>query len=197
MKSDPVLLANGELYAPAPVKDGNTAMRAVVHMMLKHTADMLVTMVDIVAEEHGLNKDEMMETIIQHPKYKDMYVNPVIYDLGYLPARAAADGVGALKLDSAAAAAAPVAAAVASSAGSVTSDQSVKKGWSEETKRKAAEKRAATKAAKAAAAAMAPAAVEPDVEMDAAAAAVDAAPAAPKKRVFKIKPKMAAGSDAE
>jgi hypothetical protein len=59
--SEPVAnTASGEPYLKIPVKDSSTAMRACLHMMLKHTSDMFLTVVDIIAEKYKIDPDEMM-----------------------------------------------------------------------------------------------------------------------------------------
>ncbi len=84
-------MTNGETYTPVPITDGKTAMRACLHMILKHTADMFEGLVDVVAEKYKLDKEEMMNVIIDHPRFKEMSVDPVMLDLGYIldPAGAA------------------------------------------------------------------------------------------------------------
>ena len=153
VKGDPVVMtATGESYETPPVKDGKDAMRAVVHMMLKHTADMLITMVDIIADEYKLDREDMMKTVLDHPKYKDMYVNPVIYDLGYLPSRTVAAEAANASADPVTAATEQMATLELEATPSEASApaKKAKKGWSEEAKASAAAKRAAKKAAGAA-----------------------------------------------
>ena len=79
-------MANGESYEKerVPVTDAKTATRACLHMILKHTADMFVGIVEIVAEKYKIDPDEMMNVITSHPRYKDMIVDPVMLDLGYI-----------------------------------------------------------------------------------------------------------------
>lgn len=197
------LLSTGETFAPGAVTDGKSALRATMMMILKHTADMFVTIVDIVAETYELDKDEMMKAVQEHPRFTDMLVNPVLHDLAYLERPAEAAGAEA---ETPAAAAAPpveieeVPPALAEPA---APEAPVKKRRGpkpisemtpaelEEHKKKVAER----KEKKAAAAApppppepAAPAAAPPPEEPIAAAAEAAAA-APPKKRTFVIKPK--------
>jgi hypothetical protein len=88
--AETVRMADGNPYEPAPVKDGRAAMRACLHMILKHTADMFVGIVEIVAEKYKIDPDEMMHVITEHPRYKEMHVDPVMHDLGYIVNAAAA-----------------------------------------------------------------------------------------------------------
>jgi hypothetical protein len=88
--AETVRMADGNPYEPTPVKDGRAAMRACLHMILKHTADMFVGIVEIVAEKYKIDPDEMMHVITEHPRYKEMQVDPVMHDLGYIVNTAAA-----------------------------------------------------------------------------------------------------------
>ncbi len=181
LKSGGVEMSDGSLYVPNPIKDARGGMSAALHILLKHTADMFVTVVDIIAETHGLDKDEMMNVVREHPRFAEMFVSPVLHDLAYVERPAAA----------AAAAAVPEPLAdiedIAGKAPAPEEAAPKKRGWSEEAKASAAAKRAATKAAKAAAAAPPPAEPEPVPEPPA---------PQPKKVVFKIKPKAAAAAAA-
>lgn len=82
--AETVKMADGTPYVTVPVKDGGSAMRACLHMILKHTADMFVGIVEIVAEKYEIDPDEMMQVITEHPRYKEMHVDPVMHDLGYI-----------------------------------------------------------------------------------------------------------------
>ncbi len=82
--AETVKMADGTPYVTVPVKDGSSAMRACLHMILKHTADMFVGIVEIVAEKYKIDPDEMMQVITEHPRYKEMHVDPVMHDLGYI-----------------------------------------------------------------------------------------------------------------
>jgi hypothetical protein len=108
--AEKVNMATGEPYVAEPVRDGKTAMRACLHMVLKHTADMFISIVDIVAEKYEIDKDEIVEVIRQHPRFKEMDVDPVMLDLGYILDPAASSGAAAVPSG----AAAPEAAATAS-----------------------------------------------------------------------------------
>ena len=79
-----VQMATGEEYVATPVKDGRSAMTACLHIILKHTADVFEGIVDIVSEKYGIEKDEMMAVVMDHPRFKDMSANPIVQDLGYI-----------------------------------------------------------------------------------------------------------------
>ena len=71
-------------YVPHRINNAADAYRASLHMVLKHTADVFLTIVDIMAEKYSTTQDDIMDTITKHPKYKDAFVNPMLHDLGYL-----------------------------------------------------------------------------------------------------------------
>lgn len=76
-------MVNG-IYKAHPIGDGKDAFRASLTMILKHTADMFVTILEAMSEKYGHDVNEMMEVVIDHPKYKEMQLHPVLYDMGYL-----------------------------------------------------------------------------------------------------------------
>ena len=77
-------------FVPTKIQDPKSAYAATLHMILKHTGDVFLTIVDIVAEKYGHSPEEMAETILAHPKFNEMYANPMIHDLGYFDTKPAA-----------------------------------------------------------------------------------------------------------
>jgi hypothetical protein len=71
-------------YVPHRIDNAADAYRASLHMVLKHTADVFLTIVDIMAEKYSISQDEIVNTITKHPKYTSTFVNPILHDLGYL-----------------------------------------------------------------------------------------------------------------
>jgi type IV secretory pathway VirB10-like protein len=71
-------------YVPHRIDNAADAYRASLHMVLKHTADVFLTIVDIMAEKYNISQDEIVNTITKHPKYTSTFVNPILHDLGYL-----------------------------------------------------------------------------------------------------------------
>jgi len=80
-----------------PVTTASEGLRAVTHIVLKHTADVLEIMVAAIAEKYGFSENEMTEAITSHPRYKELYVNPLLADMGYL---APAEESSAMETDS-------------------------------------------------------------------------------------------------
>lgn len=83
-KSETTTLASGEEFKPAPVTDGKAAMSALLSITLKHTADVLHGVLDAVSEHYKIPKDEIMDVVLQHPAYKEITLDPVLSDLGFL-----------------------------------------------------------------------------------------------------------------
>ena len=74
-------------FVPRKIQDPKSAYAATLHMVLKHTADVFLTIVDVMAEKYGHSAEEMAETILAHPKFTEMYANPMIHDLGYFESK--------------------------------------------------------------------------------------------------------------
>ena len=62
------------------MRDKN-ATCVVLEMILKHTADVFETLVQIVGEKYDIPRDEMFEFIQAHPKWKGMVVDPALHAL--------------------------------------------------------------------------------------------------------------------
>lgn len=73
-----------EGYVPHDIKDADTARAASIHLLFSHVADFHKLIVKIIAEKYKIKEEDIYESIVQHPEYKDMIVNPVIYGLSYV-----------------------------------------------------------------------------------------------------------------
>jgi len=82
-EAEGTVLASGEAYAPHDVKDGKTALAAVLHLTLNHTADVFHGIVDAISEHYKIPKDEMMDVVMAHPAYTAITLSPMLADLGY------------------------------------------------------------------------------------------------------------------
>ena len=51
------------------VKDPQTAMKAVLEIVFKHTADVFELVVDAISEHYKIDKAEMMDVILKNPAY--------------------------------------------------------------------------------------------------------------------------------
>lgn len=83
-KEEPVIMHDGSDYVPLKIDGEKEAMRACLHMILKHTADMFVTICEIVAEEYKLDSEQMVKTIQSSPRYENLCADDVLLTLGYL-----------------------------------------------------------------------------------------------------------------
>jgi hypothetical protein len=107
------LVSSAAVDGLPPVTDAKSGMAAVLHILMNHMADCLHLVLDSVVEKYGLNKEEVMRVITENPRWKELPVNPLIHDLGYvLPSVAAAPAEPVLP-GSELAAAEPAAAAAA------------------------------------------------------------------------------------
>lgn len=71
-------------YTPEQIKgDSKTAFKAAMEILFAHSADVFACVVDIIAEKYELDFDDMMQTIITHPKYTELSIHPVIRSLTY------------------------------------------------------------------------------------------------------------------
>ncbi len=83
-KNEPVAMADGSVYVPLKIDGEKEAMRACLHMILKHTADMFTTICEIVADEYKLDSEQMIKTIQSSPRYENLCADDVLLTLGYL-----------------------------------------------------------------------------------------------------------------
>jgi hypothetical protein len=69
-----------------PVTDAPSAMRAAVHTVLNHTAEVFISIVDIISKHYGHDREEMCKMISEHPQFLGIMSNPILRDIGYLKA---------------------------------------------------------------------------------------------------------------
>jgi hypothetical protein len=87
--NEPVFIdENGEAvpYIPKEIVTNRDAYAASLHMILKHTADFHVMILEIVADKQGINIDDLVKVIKEDSRYTDMSVNPQINTLGFFNA---------------------------------------------------------------------------------------------------------------
>jgi hypothetical protein len=77
-----IIVKKGETsIPPIPITGASMAYTASLLMLFQHVADIHMSLLEIIEEKYGHSMDEMVSTVIQHPKWKNMQVNPVIHDL--------------------------------------------------------------------------------------------------------------------
>lgn len=77
----PVIMDGGYAMQSLEVKNASDAFTASLLMMMKHCADVHLTILEIIGEKYNLDIDEMCETIKEHPNWKKIHIEPVIHDL--------------------------------------------------------------------------------------------------------------------
>ena len=68
-------------YIPESIVTNRDAYAASVHLLFKHTAEFHMLMVEIVAEKCSLDSSEIIKSILDDSRYKEMNVDPIIYSL--------------------------------------------------------------------------------------------------------------------
>jgi hypothetical protein len=81
LKSEEVILTDGSVFNPMPVKNSSDLLRATLLMMFKHVADIHVVVVQVIAEKFGLDINDIEKAITEDPRWTQMLMNPIITDL--------------------------------------------------------------------------------------------------------------------
>jgi hypothetical protein len=68
-------------YVPYSVKNPSEATAAFLNITLQHMADFMKAMLEILADKYKLSEEEMMSVLFEHPRYKELAVNPMIHAL--------------------------------------------------------------------------------------------------------------------
>lgn len=78
---DPVIMEDGIAMQSYKVKNASDGFKASMLMMMKHCADVHLTILEIIGEKYGLDIDEMCHTVKDHPRWTQLLVEPMIHDL--------------------------------------------------------------------------------------------------------------------
>jgi hypothetical protein len=81
LTSEEVLLAAGGKMASVAVQTPSDALKVSLLMMMKHTADVHLTVLEIIAEKYKLNIDEVLDTVKAHPRWHEILQTPLVSDL--------------------------------------------------------------------------------------------------------------------
>lgn len=65
----------------AEITSANEGLKATLDVLFKHTADVFMSIVDVISEKYKIDKQEMLDVIKNHPKYTGMELNPVLKSL--------------------------------------------------------------------------------------------------------------------
>ncbi len=83
---EPVLVnEDGSLtpYISHEIVGNRSAYAACLHLVFQHTADVHITMMEILSEKYGLSVNDMIETVTKEARFKDMMINPALNGMGY------------------------------------------------------------------------------------------------------------------
>ena len=82
-KAKPTTLVSGATYEPVEVKDGKAAVHALLAMTLAHTAEVFHGILDAVADQYKIDKEQMMDVVLAHPAYTSIRTSEILNSLGY------------------------------------------------------------------------------------------------------------------
>ena len=71
-------------FVPKEIKTYRDAYGASLHMLFKHVADIHLTLLDILADKYDIPVDDMLRTVQEDSRWKDIRVNPVINSCTYV-----------------------------------------------------------------------------------------------------------------
>ena len=71
-------------FVPKEIKNYRDAYGASLHMLFKHVADIHLTLLEILADKYDISVDDMLRTVQEDSRWKDIQVNPVINSCTYV-----------------------------------------------------------------------------------------------------------------
>jgi hypothetical protein len=86
VKNEPVFVTeDGQQipYVTKKVKNHHQAFSATLHLVFQHTADVYMTMMEIVADKYGFNSDDMIKAVMEDPRFNSIMMNPALSSLNY------------------------------------------------------------------------------------------------------------------
>lgn len=78
---DPIHLDGGMIVAPIDVKTSDDAYKMTLIMIMKYTADVYQSVIEIVAEKCKMKPEEILDCVHTHPKWTATMDNPFVHDL--------------------------------------------------------------------------------------------------------------------
>ena len=70
-------------YVSKEIVGHRKAYTACLHLVFQHTADVYITMLEVLSEKYNLAVDDMISAVSEDPKFKDMMVNPALSGMNY------------------------------------------------------------------------------------------------------------------
>lgn len=71
-------------FVPKEIKSYRDAYGASLHMLFKHVADIHLTLLEILADKYDIPVDDMLRTVQEDSRWKNIQVNPVINSCTYV-----------------------------------------------------------------------------------------------------------------
>ena len=84
--NEPIFVAKDgvvEPYIPRTIVTHRDAYSASLHLLFKHVADFHLLMVEVIAEKYNLDADEIIQTVQNDQRMKDIQLNPTLDSLTY------------------------------------------------------------------------------------------------------------------
>jgi len=72
-----------ESYIPREILTHRDAYSASLHLLFKHVAGVHLLMVEIIAEKYNLDADEIIKTVQNDQRMKEIQINPTLESLTY------------------------------------------------------------------------------------------------------------------
>lgn len=86
IQNEPVFVTKegvSEPYIPREILTHRDAYSASLHLLFKHVADVHLLMVEVLAEKYNLDADEIIQTVQNDQRMKDITLNPTLESLTY------------------------------------------------------------------------------------------------------------------
>ena len=86
IQNEPVFVTKegvSEPYIPREILTHRDAYSASLHLLFKHVSDFHLLMVEVIAEKYNLDADEIIQTVQNDQRMKDITLNPTLESLSY------------------------------------------------------------------------------------------------------------------
>jgi hypothetical protein len=83
---EPVFISkNGERvpYIARKITNHYRGYTAALHLVFQHTADVYMIMLEIIADKYGFNGDDMINAVMEDPRFKNVMMNPLLSSMNY------------------------------------------------------------------------------------------------------------------
>lgn len=83
---EPVFVNEDGTFTPYVSKEivgHRKAYTACLHLVYQHTADVYITILEVLAEKYNLAVDDMISAVSEDPKFKNMMINPALSGMDY------------------------------------------------------------------------------------------------------------------